>query len=131
MSNYKIIEENEDKLESVIEKSGVTVKFTPRQVVDHLEYTMKMLKQSEGQLDVNGKQDDMAVEILPILKDIPEDKWQLVMSYAGRQVSRPEIEDYIKTCKETIESYKTQLKEIVDEFELVLPISMEEVIDGK
>jgi predicted DNA-binding protein YlxM (UPF0122 family) len=97
------------------------VKFTVQQLIDHLSYTKKMLKQSEAQLEVNNTQDAMSLEILPILKDIPEDKWQLVMSYAGRQVSRPEVEDYIATCKETITSYETQMKEIVDEFHIDVP----------
>ena len=112
MIEYKIIEEKENKLESVIEKSGLSVRFTPQEVSEHLEYTMKMLKQSEGQRDVNAKQDEMAEEILPLLKEIPEDKWQLVMSYAGRQVSKPEIESYIQTCKDTIKSYTEQMEEM-------------------
>lgn len=112
MPKYEIIEANENKLDSVIEKSGVTIKFTAQQIIDHLDYTKKALKESEAQLDVNGKQDIMSIEILPILKEIPEDKWQLVMSYAGRQVSRPEIESLIETCKTTIESYESQLAEI-------------------
>lgn len=112
MIEYKIIEEKENKLESIVEKSGLTVRFTPQEVSDHLEYTMKMLRQAEGQLEVNSKQDEMAEEILPTLKDLPEDKWQLVMSYAGRQVSKPEIQDYINTCKETIKSYTEQMEEM-------------------
>ncbi len=112
MHKYEIIETNENPLETIIEKSGLTTKFTAQQVIDHLEYTKKMLKQTEGQLDVNSKQDEMSFEILPILKDIPEDKWQLVMSFAARQVSKPELVDYIQTCNETIASYETQLAEI-------------------
>lgn len=125
MFTYKIIDEKENKLESIIEKSGVTTKFTAQQVVDHLEYTMKMLKQAEGQLEVNSKQDEMAIEILPILKDIPEDKWQLVMAFAGRQVSKPELVDYIGTCKETIFSYETQMKEIEEALGIEFPIKKE------
>lgn len=125
MFTYKIIDEKENKLESIIEKSGVTTKFTAQQVVDHLEYTMKMLKQAEGQLEVNSKQDEMAIEILPILKDIPEDKWQLVMAFAGRQVSKPELVDYIGTCKETISSYETQMKEIEEALGIEFPIKKE------
>ena len=112
MNKYEIIEANENPLETIIEKSGLTTKFTAQQVIDHLEYTKKMLKQTEGQLDVNSKQDEMSFEILPILKEIPEDKWQLVMSFAARQVSKPELMDYVKTCNETIESYEKQLAEI-------------------
>jgi len=126
MIEYKIIEEKENKLESVIEKSGISVKFTLQEVKDHLEYTMKMLKQAHGQEDVNAKQDEMTLEILPILKEIPDDKWQLVMSYAGRQVSKPEIADYIKTCEETIKSYTEQLKEISEKFGIEV-----EIPDGK
>lgn len=130
MIEYKIVEENENPLESVIEKTGVSVKFTAQQVIDHLDYTSRMLKQAEGQLDVDSKQDEMSLEILPMLKDIPEDKWQLVMSYAARQVSRPELVEYIKTCKETIESYETQKAEIVEKFN-IKEIEVKKAEDGK
>jgi len=130
MIEYKIVEENENPLESVIEKTGVSVKFTAQQVIDHLDYTNRMLRQAEGQLDVNSKQDEMALEILPILKEIPEDKWQLVMAYSGRQVAKPELIDYIKTCKETIESYETQKSEIFEKFN-IKEIEVKKAEDGK
>lgn len=130
MIEYKIIEEKENPLESIIEKTGLSTKFTVQQLIDHLDYTSRMLKQAEGQLDVDSKQDEMSLEILPMLKDIPEDKWQLVMSYAARQVSRPELVEYIKTCKETIESYETQKAEIVEKFN-IKEIEVKKVEDGE
>lgn len=130
MIEYKIIEEKENPLESIIEKTGLSTKFTVQQLIDHLDYTSRMLKQAEGQLDVDSKQDEMSLEILPMLKDIPEDKWQLVMSYAARQVSRPELVEYIKTCKETIESYETQKAEIVEKFN-IKEIEVKKAEDGK
>lgn len=130
MIEYKIIEEKENPLESIIEKTGLSTKFTVQQLIDHLDYTSRMLKQAEGQLDVDSKQDEMSLEILPMLNDIPEDKWQLVMSYAARQVSRPEFVEYIKTCKETIESYETQKAEIVEKFN-IKEIEVKKAEDGK
>ncbi len=130
MIEYKIIEEKENPFESIIEKTGLSTKFTVQQLIDHLDYTSRMLKQAEGQLDVDSKQDEMSLEILPMLKDIPEDKWQLVMSYAARQVSRPELVEYIKTCKETIESYETQKAEIVEKFN-IKEIEVKKAEDGK
>ena len=68
----------------------------------------------------------------------PEDKTvtvtgdlaKLVMSYAARQVSRPELVEYIKTCKETIESYETQKAEIVEKFN-IKEIEVKKAEDGK
>lgn len=130
MIEYKILEEKENPLESIIEKTGLSTKFTVQQLIDHLDYTSRMLKQAEGQLDVDSKQDEMSLEILPMLKDVPEDKWQLVMSYAARQVSRPELVEYIKTCKETIESYETQKAEIVEKFN-IKEIEVKKAEDGE
>lgn len=106
---YTIVEKKDSDLETVIEKGNLTTRFTLQDIKDHLEFTNKTLRESKGKLDAEKMQDTMAEEILPILKEIPEDKWNLVLMHANRQVSRPSLEDLIKTAEETIASYTEQL----------------------
>lgn len=116
MNTYKIIEQNENPLETIIEKSGLTVKFTVQQVQDHLEQTRKTRREAQAQLNAHTQQDAMTIEILPILKEIPEDKWNLVAQYAYRQVQAPEIKSLIELSENTIASYEEQLEIIEKEF---------------
>ena len=116
MNTYTIIETNENPLETIIEKSGLTVKFTVQQVQDHLEQTRKTRREAQAQLNTHTQQDVMTVEILPLLKEIPEDKWNLVAQYAYRQVQAPEIKSLIELSEKTIASYEEQLEKKKKEF---------------
>lgn len=111
---YKIVDKKENDLETVIEKGNLTTRFTLGDIKDHLSFTERTLRESKAQLEVEIKQDEMAVEILPMLKEIPADKMGLVLAYANRQVKRPLSEDLVKTSEETIASYTEQL-EIIKE----------------
>lgn len=125
MFKYKIVEPNENPMDSIIEKSGVTVKFTPNQVIEHLVATRKTLKETEGQLFANDFQDKMTEEMLPIVTEIPEDKLPMVMMYAVRKAQRQEIVDLIETCKKTIESYTSQVETINKSLKLSIEIPTE------
>ena len=116
MNTYTIVETNENPLETIIEKGGLTVKFTVQQVLDHLEQTKKTLREANAQLTAHTHQDAMTLEILPLLKEIPEDKWNLVAQYAYRQVQAPEIKSLIELSEKTIASYEEQLEIIDKEF---------------
>ena len=116
MNTYTIVETNENPLETIIEKSGLTVKFTVQQVQDHLEQTRKTRREAQAQLNAHTQQDAMTVEILPLLKEIPEDKWNLVAQYPYRQVQAPEIKSLIELSEKTIASYEDQLVIIEKEF---------------
>lgn len=109
---FKIIEKKDNDLETIIEKGNLTTRFTIGDIKEHLTFTERTLRESKAQLDAEVKQDEMAVEVLPILKDIPNDKWGLVLAYANRQVKRPISEDLVKTSEETIKSYTEQLEYI-------------------
>jgi predicted outer membrane protein len=125
MFKYKIIETNEDPMESIIEKSGVTTKFTPNQVIEHLVHTRKKLKESEGQLFANDFQDKIVEEMIPSVKAFTLEELQMIMMYAARKVQRPELESFINTCKETIESYTSQVETINKALKLNIEIPVE------
>lgn len=109
---FKVIEENEDKFKSIIEMGGLTTKFTALDVLEHLSYVRKTLREAEAQLEAEAIQDKMALEIIPILADLPQDKFQLVMSYSARQLERKDKENLIEACNKTIETYQDRLESI-------------------
>lgn len=122
---YTVFEtNNDDPMESIIEKHGVTVKFTGNQIIDHIVHTKKTLKQSLSQIQIEDKQDELALEILPMLKDIPADKYAVAIGYIERQIARPSLNDLIETCENTITSYEKQVELIKDQvgIEIELPV---------
>jgi len=106
---YKIVEKKENDLETVIEKGNLTTTFTLQDIKDHLEFTEKSLRTAKAQLEAGEVQDKMALEILPMLKDIPEDKFDLVNAYVMRQIQKPISLSMVETAEKTIASYTEQL----------------------
>jgi hypothetical protein len=110
MMKIKVLNE-ENPLESVIELGGQSVEFTPMQLLEHRDLTEKTMKQAKGQLEINAKQDELALEILPELTNL-QDKWQLVKAYAERQMQKPEFEKLIEVSEGVIEEYENRIEDI-------------------
>lgn len=127
MYTFKVIEKKDSDLETVIEKGGLTTTFTIQDVLDHLEYTEKTLRQTKAQLEAEDMQNTLAEETLPILKELPEDKWQLIIAYASRKNQRPLSVSLIETAEKTIESYKAQLEQIKNDLGLSIEPVVEEI----
>lgn len=109
---FKVVEENDDKLKSVIEMSGLSTKFTALDVMEHLSYVKKTLKETTAQLEAEAIQDKMAIEIIPELATLPESKMQLVMAYAARQVEKADKQKLIEACGKTLTTYEDRLEQI-------------------
>lgn len=106
---YKIIEKKDNDLETVIEKGNLTTTFTLQDIKDHLVFTEKSLRTAKAQLEAGEIQDKLALEALPMLKDIPEDKFDLVNAYTMRQIQKPLSISMVETAEKTIASYTEQL----------------------
>lgn len=115
---FKIVEKKENDLETIIEKGNLTTRFTLQDILDHLSFTNKSLRTAKAQNEAGEIQDKLAIEILPILKEIPEDKWNLVDAYAQRQIQRPISLSVIETAEKTIASYTEQMEYIKKELGL-------------
>lgn len=111
MNKLTIFEKKDDALDTVIEKHGLTRKFTTRSVLNHLDATRRTLKNNEVQLMANNAQDEISLNLIPMLADLPKDKMEIVQAYASRQLEKPVIEALITACKEVIEEYEPQLEE--------------------
>lgn len=121
-NNLKIKELKEDPYETIIEKTGLTSEFTLATVVDHLDHCKKRLMEATAQLKVHENQDELAIKILPILKDIPLDQVEMVRAYCDRQISNPAIKDLMTTCEETIKNYQESLPEIYKLVGVEIPV---------
>ena len=119
-------------METIIEKGNLTTQFTLQDILDHLEFTQKSLRTAKSQIEVGEIQDKMAIEILPLLKEIPEDKWILVNAYATRQIQKPISLSVIDTAEKTVASYTEQMEYIKKELGLSTDVEVkEEVIEEK
>lgn len=125
----KIKENKENPLETIITRSGISVDFTTQQLLDHLKYTEKTLKETVAQMEAEDAQNKMIEQMIPLMKDFPEDiNWQLVGAYAGRKLQRPESISLKEKCEEVIKDYNQRLQEIKDlgiEWEIKSPLNDE------
>ena len=129
---YKLKEKNEKEFDSVITISELTSDVTINQLLDHLENTQRVLKEQKGQIQVNEALMAKAIEEVPALKDVPEDKIGLALSYFGKANANKQAVELIKTCEETIEIYETHLKAIEAEtgikcFPVISPFNPQDI----
>lgn len=125
MFTYKFVEKNdEDVLQSKVEKSGLTTEFTIQDVLDHLEHTKKTLLETVTQMDIEDIQNKAIEEMQPVVKDIKEDQYQMVIQYLARKMQRPESLSLKETCEKTIKSYEDQVELMKEQLgiDIQLPI---------
>jgi len=107
--------EGQNEFDSIIEISGLTSETSVNGLLDYLESVKKTVKQQEGQVQMNEVFIEKAVEALPMLKDIPEDKLGLVLSFVSKFMANKESVEILKTCAATIETYEKHLDSIEKE----------------
>lgn len=115
---YKIDKKPEDgqnEFETVIEITGLSSKVTINQLLDHYENTNKVIREQKAQIEVNKTLNEKAIELLPMLKDIPTDKLNLVLSYASKSLANQQSEELIKDCEESNVNYERHLKAIEEQ----------------
>lgn len=105
MFKFKVLEKKDSKMESIIEKSGIKTTFTLSEVLNHLEHVKKTLNNTQVQLNTEAMQDELAIKLVPEIATLPEDKWQIIESYAQRKLDKEEKLKLIDVCNETIKTY--------------------------
>jgi hypothetical protein len=118
---FKIIKEEENPLESLIEMSGVTSEFTLQAVLDHKAYVEKVIRENTAQLTVEAQQNAMVEEIFPMAKEIPEDKYVLLASYLGRKIQEPATRQLLETSEKTLASYEERIEQIKEALNISVP----------
>ncbi len=107
--------EGQNEFDSVIEIADLTSEVTVNTLLDHVESCQKTAKEQAGQMEANSAQMKMAIEALPILKDIPEDKLNLALSYISKYMANKEAVVTIAMCESTISTYMGHLKSIEEQ----------------
>lgn len=123
--------DEKDELNSLIEISGLTSELTPHQLLDHFENTEKILKEQAGQVVINNDQNRVAEEMLPMLKDIPEEHWKVAYRYFERKMQNLAIEETQKTGAETLKTYRFHLENIEKETGIKCLPQVSPLDDGK
>lgn len=104
--------EGQNEFDTVIEITGLRTEVTVNGLLDHLEGTVKTMKEQAGQIVSNKFLMEKAIEELPLLKEVPENKVALAFSYFSKMSANKIAEETIKTCEETISIYRGHLEEI-------------------
>ena len=122
---YKVIKEDKkDKLKSTIEKTGVSVEFNLREVLDHKFDMEKQLFEAEAQIELFKKQMEAATKRTPFLKKISEMEdidQKMIATYFQKKQEREQFEIREKLLKDTIKEYKKELKMISEQIGIELP----------
>lgn len=126
----KIIEENkENPFESKIELTdSFTKTFTPKDILEHRDSCAGVVRRSDEQLKIFDQQDEMAIELVPSIKDIPEKDYFLIGSFINRQNERKQIVEVREEYQKIVTEYNGRIEEIkalgikIEEYETQKPI---------
>ena len=109
---FKVLKKEKDPLTSKIEMGGLTTEFTVLDVINHLNFTEKTLREAGAQLTVNAKLDDDAVAKLPELKNIDEAHYLTYIQYIQRQLEKLDHQTLVTECEKTLKTYSERLEQI-------------------
>lgn len=128
-------EKGQNEFDTVIHMANLSSEVTIDSLLDHLEKTEKTMREQLGQVEVNKILMEKAIEALPMLKDIPEDKIGLAFSYVNKMSANKIALETIDTCEKTIEVYRTHLKGIEEATGIkcvpeVSPIQLKDIRDN-
>lgn len=105
-------ENKDDPFESVIEISGLTSTHTINEFLDHIEKTQKLRKENHTQIQVNEGLNRKAIEVFPLLAEIPVEKYELVLIFLKRIAENEQSRQVIADADSSIETYTAHVKAI-------------------
>lgn len=120
---FEIISDGEPKpiYDQTIEMSNVKTKFTINDIFDHMDFTQSKLVEAGGQMMVNQKHIEALVEKFPMLKDIPEENFAVVLQYINKKEAIKSYLELIPICNETLTNYRERLGQIVEALGIEIP----------
>lgn len=120
---YRVVEEAEDALDSTIEKSNVTVKFSLREVQANIRDHEKMLKEFKGRMLLDGaKMKNIEANHPFILKMPAQDRFTVHMYLESESVLRV-LELKIKELEESLAELNSDLEEINKQIGIAIPVA--------
>lgn len=109
---YKLKQRGENDFDSVIEISGLSSDHTINSLLDHLENTQRMAKETDTRLQMDEMFVVEALKKMPQLAEIPSEHLPLAIMYFAKLEAIRTAKDLLATCEDTIGTYTTHLKAI-------------------
>lgn len=111
---YKILEEKENPLDTVIEKSNVKVEITLGNMEEQQKEALKLKKQVEAQLELDRAQVVNCETNYPGIENATEEEEKRAVAITLRRGNLNEIAIYEKKLAEIVEALADYEKEIED-----------------
>lgn len=113
--NYKIVEENENPLLSLIEKDNVTVKFTVQDSLNQAMQVRKTLKEIKAQLELDKASADNIARNHPYTAEADEkeiEKAHHIVLYTKHKKEVESLTEHIKKIEDALEEHEKEMQEI-------------------
>lgn len=120
---YKIKEENEDPMLSVIEKGGVTVDFTLQDVENDIRHNTKLKKELEARLKLDKAKVENIEHFHPWVKDWSDEQLSIAHLYAESRSVVRSFPERIREATEAIEELEAAKEDIKSQIGVAVPVS--------
>jgi DNA-directed RNA polymerase subunit H (RpoH/RPB5) len=109
---YRIVEENENPGDNVIEKSGIAIKFTLNDIEQNIRDIEKKVKELQGKLDIEAAKCANIEEHHPFVKELGDEKGKIVHLYQESRAYVRQIPAVIEDLKHNVEDLKAERAQI-------------------
>lgn len=109
---YELKTRGEQEFDSVITISGLTSDITINELLDNLENSQKILKETHSNAQLTEMFLKEAREKMPQLAEIAPEHLGLATQYFMKMGENRMAEELMRSCRESIDKYTTHLKAI-------------------
>lgn len=109
---YTLKKREEKEFDSVVEISGLSSEVTINSLLDALENSQRLAKETDTQRQVTELFLKEAREKLPQLADVKPEHYALATQYFMKLAENKAAENLIQSCQESIKKYSTHLEAI-------------------
>lgn len=112
---YTVKTKGESEFDTVIEISGLTAELSINELLDSLENSQRIAKETHSNMQVVDIFLKTAEEKMPELAKISEDSLALATEYFMKKAENRTAQMLMDSCKASIDKYTTHLKAIEEE----------------
>lgn len=109
---YKIKTKGEQEFDTVIEISGLTADLTINSLLDSLENSQRIAKETHSNMQITDLFLEEARNKMPQLAEIAPEHVALATQYFMKVAENKGAEALMESCRESIDKYTTHLKAI-------------------
>lgn len=118
---YTIVEESENPGDNVIEKSGMSVKFTLNDIERNLNELTKKLKELKAKLEYEEARAKNVEENHPFVLELGDEKGQIVHLYQEARAYVRQIPQFLKEIEENIADLQAERAHIQEVCGVAIP----------